>query len=73
MLSVVARNTKRIMQLKGIKQKKVAADAGYSEKKFSAMMCGRKIITDTDIPNISNALGVTPNDLFDDNINTLQS
>ena len=38
--------------------------AGYDEKTFSNMMTGRKMITDSDIIAISNALMVSPNELF---------
>ncbi len=64
MLSIVARNTKSIIMAKGLKQCVVAKKAGYKAKDFSAMLCGRKIIRDNDVWNISQALEVTPNDLF---------
>jgi DNA-binding Xre family transcriptional regulator len=43
-LSLIAANTKRIIADKGLKQRAVAAKAGFSEKQFSALMTGRKII-----------------------------
>lgn len=64
MESIVARNTKRIIRERGYKQRAVAQMAGYDEKTFSNMMTGRKMITDSDIVAISNALRVSPNELF---------
>lgn len=48
----------------GIKQKKIAEDAGYTEKKFSDMLNGRKKMDAVDFFRISQALNITPNDLF---------
>ena len=62
--SYIADNVKRILQEKGIKQKHVGEKAGYNEKTFSAMLNGRKIITDVDVLAIATVLNVTPNDLF---------
>lgn len=62
--SPIATNTKRIIADKGLKQRAVAAKAGFSEKQFSALMNGRKIIKDVDVMAIANALETTPNDLF---------
>lgn len=64
--SAVTRNTKRIISSRGLKNRAIAKRAGYSEQQFSAMLNGRKIIKDCDVAAISNALGVTPNDLFDE-------
>ena len=50
--SLIAANTKRIIADKGLKQRVVAAKAGFSEKQFSALMTGRRIkmcIRDRDI------------------------
>lgn len=62
--SIIAKNTKEIIRRLGYKQKAVAEKAGYHEKVFSNMLNNRKIIVDSDIPKIADALGVTPNDLF---------
>ena len=62
--SVIAENTKRIISEKGMKHKAIAAKIGMSEKKFSDLLNGRKIIRDTDIEALSVALNVTPNELF---------
>ena len=62
--SVVAVNAKRIITELGYKQKTIAQKACYNEKTFSNLLNGRKIMTDCDIVAISEALGITPNDLF---------
>lgn len=64
--SIVAKNTKRIIVGLGLKNRAVARRAGYSEQQFSAMLNGRRVIKDYDVIAISQALGVTPNDLFAD-------
>ncbi len=62
--SLIAANTKRIIADRGLKQRAVAVKAGFSEKQFSALMNGRRIIKDTDVMAIAIALDATPNDLF---------
>lgn len=62
--SIIAENTKRIIADKGLKHKAVAKRAGFTDKQFSALMNNRRIIKDTDVVAIANALEVTPNDLF---------
>ena len=64
MRSVVAANAKKIIEERGYKQKAVARIAGDDVKVFNNLLNGRKVVTDCDIIAISNALGVTPNDLF---------
>ena len=64
MKSIVAENTKRIIENKCLKQGLVAKKAGYDAKKFSNMVNGRKIITDMDVIRIANALEVEPNELY---------
>jgi transcriptional regulator with XRE-family HTH domain len=64
MQSIVATNTKRIIRAKGLKQKTVARDAGLQERTLSAMLNGRKQISDRDIANICKTLNVEPNELF---------
>ena len=48
----------------GLKQFVVAERAGYSAQEFNAMLNGRKLIKDCDIPNIATALGVEVNELY---------
>lgn len=62
--SYIAENAKRIINDKGLKHTAVAARAGYSTQQFSALLNNRKVIKDTDVIAIANALEVTPNDLF---------
>lgn len=71
--SCIADNIKHILQMKGLKQKYISEKAGYTEKAFSAMLNGRKIITDIDVQAIATALDVTPNDLFAKSTNTEES
>ena len=65
MKSIIARNIKRIIEESGYKQAAIAKKAGYTPGMFSNMLNGRKLISYYDIPPIATALGVTPNDLFD--------
>lgn len=62
--SLVAENTRKIIEEKGMKHRAVAAKAGFSVKQFSALLNDRRTIRDSDIVAIANALNVTPNDLF---------
>lgn len=64
---VVARNIKRIISEKGLKQKCVADNAGFTEKRFSDMVNGRTSIKADDIFRIQDALNVTANELFQRN------
>ncbi len=57
-------NVRKIIDEKGIKQKKVAELAGYPCKTFSNMLNGRRCIDSDDVWKIAQALGVTPNDLY---------
>lgn len=61
---MVAEYTRKIIRGAGVKQKFIAQKAGYTEREFSDMLAGRKLIRDEDILRISQALGVTPNELF---------
>ena len=62
--SVVAENAKRIIAEKCLSKGAIGRRAGYGINKFSNMLNGRKIITDVDVMNIANALGVEPNELY---------
>lgn len=62
--TAIADNTKRIIAERGLKNRAVAERAGFSVQQFSALINKRKIMKDTDVMAIANALGVTPNDLF---------
>lgn len=63
-MNPIIKNTKKIIQERGIKQKVVAEKAGYTAQQFSNMLNERKIIECGDVLHISAALDVTPNDLF---------
>lgn len=65
MNEIVAPNIKRIIKVKGLKQSVIADKAGYTENQFSAMLHGRKIIRDTDIIRITQALDIGVNELFE--------
>ena len=65
-MSIAARNIKRIMSEKGLKQCAVAKKAGFNNNQFSAMLCGRKRILADHLPAIAMALNVTPNALLND-------
>lgn len=60
----IAENTRNLIRERGLKNKAVAVRAGYSEKQFSRILTGAKPMRSEDILRISQALGVTPNDLF---------
>ena len=62
--SVIAENTKQIIEQRGLKQKAVAEMAGFSIQQFSALLNHRKVIKDVDVAAIARALDVTPNELF---------
>ena len=57
--SIIAKNVKYIIKQKGLKQGAVGKMAGYDCKAFSNMLNGRKIITDTDVLKIANALDLS--------------
>lgn len=61
---VLISNIKNVIHEKGYIQSAVAKRAGLNPKTFSNMLNGRANIKAIDVPNIANALGVTPNDLF---------
>lgn len=51
---------KKYIEGEGLKQRNIAKKAGYSEKKFSAMMTGRRKMYADDLVNICTALKVSP-------------
>lgn len=63
-ISPVMENVREIIEERGLLQKKVAKDAGYTVQMFSAMMNGRKQVTDSDISRLTFALNVDANRLF---------
>lgn len=63
-MNPIIKNTRTILENRGLKQKAFAEKAGYSEQQFSRKMADRSPITWEDILKIANALEVTPNELF---------
>lgn len=63
-MNPIVKNTKKILQERGLKQKAFAEKAGYTEQRFSRKMAGYSPITWEDVLKIVNALEVTPNDLY---------
>lgn len=57
-------NIRLFLKQSGIKQKKIAADSGLTERQFSDLLNGRRKFAPSDIFLISCALGCTPNDLY---------
>lgn len=60
----IAQNTKQLIRKKCFNQAAVAEKAGYNYKTFNNMLNGRKVITDSDVARIANALEVEPNELY---------
>lgn len=55
---------KSIIDENGMKQKAVAERAGFTEQMMTDMLNGRKIIKAEFVPRLCEALGVSPNRLF---------
>lgn len=51
---------KKTINENGIKQKFLAEKCGYDEKTFSLLICGKKLITDTDIKKFCIGMDVSP-------------
>ncbi|MDO4175544.1 MAG: helix-turn-helix transcriptional regulator [Eubacteriales bacterium] len=60
----VDENIVRIINEKGLKRKKVAQKAGYSDQMLCDMLNGRKIIKISDVLILGKVLEVDPNSLF---------
>ena len=60
----VARNIKRIIKERGLKQYVIAQGAGYSAVQMSDMINGRKVIKPRDIVALAEALEVDAGELF---------
>ena len=61
---VVLVNARKIIEVGGLKQKAVAERASIPINHFYAIMTGRKQLTSDYTLRIAKALGVTPNELF---------
>ena len=62
---MIEQKVKALIQNKGLLQKTGAERAGYPERTFSRMLNGYTPIRDTDVWKIAQALGVTPNELYE--------
>ena len=62
--SIVAEQLKKIIDDRGLKQKKVAEILGYDYRTFNNMLNGYKRITTDDVIIIATKLGVEPNQLY---------
>lgn len=61
---VLARNIRKLISDKGLKQKAVAKQCGIEEKVFSNMLCNRQEIRTEVLPIIADVLNVSINELF---------
>lgn len=62
---ILAANIKRIIEEKGIKHCFIAKRLGLSDSGLCRLLNGQRVIRASFIPTIADALGITPNDLFD--------
>ena len=62
--SPVAQNIVKILNEKGLKQKKIAQLAGFSEQSFCDAINGRRILKIAEVKIIASALDVSIDDLF---------
>lgn len=62
---MIETRVKALIKDKGLLQKTVAETAGYSERTFSRMLNSHTPIRDADVWKIAQALGVTPNELYE--------
>ncbi|MDR1668815.1 MAG: helix-turn-helix transcriptional regulator [Oscillospiraceae bacterium] len=64
-VGVVARNARRIIREKCLRQDLLAPKVGLHPKTFNALLNGRKIMREENITALAHALGVTPGELLD--------
>lgn len=60
----IAENIRSIIDEKGLKHSAVARRLGLTPNQFSALLCGRRKINDSDIVAICKALNIQPNEIF---------
>ncbi len=65
-LDPVAISIRKKIVERGLRQKIVASQAGFTEQQFSDMLNGRKIIKANDLFRIADALGVEAADILAD-------
>lgn len=63
-MSKFVENLKELIEKSGLKNKVIAQSIGFSDKQFSDLLNGRRVIKEKDIPMICKALGTDPNELF---------
>ncbi len=57
-------NIYKIIEAKHMKQSSLAIAAGYTPKSFNDLLRSRRCFKADDVMPICNALGITPNELF---------
>jgi len=57
-------NVRNLIAERGLKQGFVAKNAGFTDQEFSNILNNRLLLRTEYIPRIANAIGVTPNDIF---------
>ena len=62
--AVLPHNISRLIDKKGLKRGAIAQKSGFNSQQFCDLLKGRRIIKAIDVIRISDALGVTPNELF---------
>ena len=63
-MDIVATNSQRIINERGMKQKYVAQQMGLSANQLSAMFYGRKKVDSTTVLKFCKVLNTTPNALY---------
>lgn len=63
-MNIFIDNLKNLIKKSGLKNKAIAEAIGLSDKQFSDLLNGRRVIREKDIPLICRALGTEPNELF---------
>lgn len=64
MNDIVAPNVEAVIAKRSLKQSAIAEKAGYTRQQLNSMLKGRKVMKDTDILRIAEALGVGVDTLF---------
>ena len=62
--AIIASNIRHLIDERGLKHSRVAANLGMTPNMFSCMLTGRKVIQASYLPNIVRAIGCSYNDLF---------
>ena len=62
----IAERIQSLLRERGLVQRRVAAEAGFSAQQMNDMLHGRKLILAEDLPRIAAAMGVSPAAFFED-------